>query len=183
MATKKICVLFTILLSMVGTKAIAYDIAVDNSDGVTIYYNFINDGKEVEVAYHNNSYKGNVVIPKEITYMNRSFKVTSIESNAFAGCNELTSVTIGDNVTTIGHEAFCNSLNLTSVIIGNSVTSIDNAAFWLCAGLVSVTIPNSVRYIGGGAFIGCKSLTSITIPNSVTEIGDYAFKNSVSKRV
>ena len=28
----------------------AYDLAVDNNDGVTIYYNFINDGKELKVA-------------------------------------------------------------------------------------------------------------------------------------
>ena len=31
--------LFTALLSMVGTRAIAHDIEVKNADGVTIYYN------------------------------------------------------------------------------------------------------------------------------------------------
>ena len=35
-------------MSMVGTKASAYDIAVENEDGVTIYYNYINDGKVVK---------------------------------------------------------------------------------------------------------------------------------------
>ena len=48
MAKKKLFFLFSILLSMVGTKASAYDIAVENEDGVTIYYNYINDGKVVK---------------------------------------------------------------------------------------------------------------------------------------
>ena len=36
-------VLLTVLMSMVGAKALAYDIAVENADGVTIYYNYISD--------------------------------------------------------------------------------------------------------------------------------------------
>ncbi len=65
---------------MVGAKAFAYDIEVKNSDGVTIYYNYINDGLELEVARYPSDYiyKGNVVIPDEVTYMNRTRKVTTI---------------------------------------------------------------------------------------------------------
>ena len=48
---------------MAGTKAFAYDIAVKNADGVTIYYNYINDEKELEVTNNNNNYTGSVVIP------------------------------------------------------------------------------------------------------------------------
>ena len=44
-------ILLTILMSMVGTKAFAYDIKVENADGVTIYYNYINNGMELEVTY------------------------------------------------------------------------------------------------------------------------------------
>ena len=36
-------ILPTMLLCMFGAKAYAYDIAVNNADDVTIYYNFIND--------------------------------------------------------------------------------------------------------------------------------------------
>ena len=43
MGTKRICYLLIILLSMVVTKAWAYDIKVDNADGVTVYYNYINN--------------------------------------------------------------------------------------------------------------------------------------------
>ena len=44
-----ITILLSVLMSMVGANALAYDIAVENADGVTIYYNYINDGKELEV--------------------------------------------------------------------------------------------------------------------------------------
>ena len=45
-----ITILLTVLLSMVSKIVLAYDIAVENADGVTIYYNYINDGNELEVA-------------------------------------------------------------------------------------------------------------------------------------
>ena len=50
MKSKKLFFLFSILLSMVGTKALAYDFEAKNADGVTIYYNYINDGKELAVT-------------------------------------------------------------------------------------------------------------------------------------
>ena len=201
----KLRFLLTVLMSMVGAKSFAHDIEVKNADGVTIYYNYINDGKELEVTFgsssyssYMNEYEGNVVIPEEVTYMNRTRKVTSIGDSAFRGCPGLTSVTIGNSVTSIGYSAFrgCSGLtsvtignsvtsigedaftgckNLTSVSIGNSVTSIGNSAFSGCSGLTSVTIPNSVTSIGSEAFSYCKGLTSVTIDNSVTSIGSYAF--------
>ena len=128
MKTKKIFYLFTVLMSMVGAKAFAYDIAVENADGVTIYYNYISDGLELEVT-KNGKYSGNVVIPEEVTYMNRTRKVTSIGESAFSYCNGLTSVTIPNSVTSIGDYAFGNCHSLTSVTIPNSVTSIGSYAF------------------------------------------------------
>ena len=128
--------------------------------------------------------------------------VTSIGSDAFAGCSGLTSVTIGEKVTKISSSAFsgCSGLtsltfnaekctemgsynypvfrdctNLKSLTIGNKVTTIPDYAFFRCSGLTSVTIGNSVTSIGEYAFRGCSGLTSMTIPNSVTTIGEAAF--------
>jgi hypothetical protein len=101
--------------------------------------------------------------------------VTSIGDYAFSHCTSLTNVIIGNNVTSIGDYAFSYCTSLTNVIIGNSVTSIGDYAFYYCTFLPSVTIPNCVTSIGDSAFDTCGRLSSITIGNSVTSIGDHAF--------
>ena len=110
------------LLSMVGLNASAHDIEVANADGVTIYYNYSDDGRELYVTFRGGNvssyydeYYGIVVIPDEVTYMGRTRKVTSIREDAFASCKGLTSVTIGNSVTSIGMDAF-DGVDLTSVV-------------------------------------------------------------------
>ena len=151
MASKNLFILISILLSMVETKTLAEGFGVKNADGVTIYYTYINDGKELEVAGISDNCK-TLVIPEEVTYMNRT-----------------------RNVKSIGYRAFWNGRNLTSATIPNSVTSIGERAFEGCRALASVTISNNVTTIENNTFYNCEALTSITIPNSVTTIGDNAF--------
>ena len=168
-------VLLAAALCLMGTKAQAYDLAIENADGVTIYYNYINDATELEVVTGgNNSYSGDVAIPEEVTYMNRTRKVTSIGQSAFYYCTGLTSVTIPGSVTSIGRFAFAECYALTSITIPSSVTSIEFGTF-NNSGLTSVTISDGVTSIGDAAFNLCSNLTSITIPSSVTSIGQSAF--------
>ena len=170
------------LMSMAYTMASAHDIAVANSNGKTIYYNYNSDGSSVSVTYqgtsyssYSNEYTGDIVIPETVTYSGQTYSVTTIGSSAFRGCIGLTSVTIPNSVTSIGGSAFSGCSDLTSVTIPNSVTSIGNSAFSGCSGLTSVTIPNSVTSIGASAFYACSGLTSVIIPNSVTSISSSAF--------
>ena len=174
------------MMALLSTiNVFAYDIAVENDDGVTIYYNYINEGQELEVTHKHSGpwtgtssdgcYSGTIIIPEEVTFMNRKRKVTSIGSHTFRGCMWLTSVTISNNVTSIGNMAFYQCIKLTSVTIPNSVSSIGTGVFRDCSGLTSITIPNSVTIIGEKTFSYCTGLTSVTIPNSVTSIGEQAF--------
>ena len=181
----KLTFLIAVLMSMAVTKSFAHDIEVTNADGKTIYYNFRNNSTELEVTYrglwyssYSNEYTGNIVIPSEVTYSNKTYKVTYIGSEAFYDCPGLASITIPNSVTSIGSCAFYHCSGLTSITIPSSVTSIGDYAFYHCSGLTSITIPNSVTSIGGGAFYHCSGLTSITIPNSVTSIGGGAFYNT-----
>ena len=98
--------LLLLVMMMLPVVASAYDIAVKNADDVTIYYKYVNNVTELAVTNGTYSYSGNVVIPEEVTYMNRTRRVTSIGDWAFNDCSELTSVTIPNSVTSIGDYAF-----------------------------------------------------------------------------
>ena len=103
-------------------SAFSHDIAVQNADGVWIYYNYTNDGMELEVTFRGDKpysslyeYEGNVLIPEEVTYMNRTCKVTNIGESAFDSCIGLTFITIPNSVKSIGFEAFALCSGLTSI--------------------------------------------------------------------
>ena len=100
-------------------------------------------------------YEGNVIIPEEIEYDSKTYKVTSIGDKAFYKCKRLTSITIPNSVTMIGEDAFYGCEGLTSITFPYSLGYIGDYAFSLCTGLTSITIPNSVTHIGHRAFAGC----------------------------
>ena len=152
-------ILLAVLMSMIGAKASAHDIEVANADGMTIYYNYINNNTELAVTYRGkysdsypDRYSGNVVIPGAVTYDEHTYSVTAINDYAFQDCSDLTAVTIPNSVTTIGYRAFYGCSSLTEVTIPNSVTSIGEYAFASCSGLNSVTIGTGVLSLGYVAF-------------------------------
>ena len=162
-------VLLTVLMSMVGTKASAHDIKVENADGVTIYYNYINNKTELEVTYEGYNellaerYIGNVVIPESVTYNGNTYPVTAIGDYAFHFCSKLTAVTIPNSITSIGYRAFRGCSRLTAVTIPNSIVFIGEESFANCSGLTSVIIPNSVARMGANPFSGCSGLKEIVV--------------------
>ena len=113
--------------------------------------------------------------------------VTDIMPLAFAGCLNLSSVSIPNTVTKIGAGAFADCTSLTNISIPSSVKDMAYEArnsmpglFQGCTKLVTVNIPSGVTNIGWSTFSNCKSLTSITLPNSITSIENWAFSGCIN---
>ena len=124
----------------------------------------------------------------------------NVEANAFAGCTELTGVTIGNEVERLGTGAFQGCTNISKItgradhvlaiskkcgsgafeieITGNR--NIEASAFANRTEITGVTIGNEVTSIATKAFQNCSSLISVTIGNRVTTIGSLAFQNCLS---
>lgn len=113
-----------------------------------IYY-FIK-GDVVGVIAGENKYKGDVKIPETIVYNGTEYQVTRIESGAFVGCTELTSVELPE------------CINYVSGFPG-------------CTQLASINIPKGLTKIGDGMFRDCVSLSSCELPDNIKSIGQGAF--------
>ncbi len=167
---KKLLLLICAILFSVASFAESVEI-----DG--IYYILDKSTGKAATTYSPNKYKGDVVIPESVEYNETKYAVSSIGSDTFTNCSELTSIKLPSSITSIGEYAFAYCESLSSIDIPNGVDSISSYVFHYCNGLTSITIPNSVVKIGDHAFESCKSLSTIDIPNSVTTIGQSAFKN------
>ena len=186
---KLILLLLTTLLPLAAS---AYDIEARNADGDTIFYNFINDSTELAVTLcderissEERKYSGDLVIPEEVTFDNKTLKVTAIGSKAFDGCTKLTSIAIPNSVTTIGDYAFWHCDTLASITIPASVVNIGYLAFLHCERLTSIEVEegnarydsrndcNAIILTASNKLIkGCKETI---IPSDVTIIDDWAF--------
>ena len=103
--------------------------------------------------------------------------VVAIEDSAFAGCNDLTSVTVLSNVTRIGRLAFFDCTSLAEVILCEDVVEMGSYAFWDCLNLKNVTFrgASALTAMGEYAFYGCERLERIRIPAGVGTVGDFSF--------
>ena len=106
-----------------------------------------------------------------VAYWNGNYKV-------YIDMYKIEEFTVPDGVETIETEAFAGCESLSSVTIPEGVTSIGIRAFQDCTGLTSIVIPDSVKTIEGSAFYNCNNLDSVTMGTGVTSIGSYAFRSN-----
>ena len=171
--------LYTLLFALaIGVGMLwASDTAVDG-----IWYDFNDSTLTASVTYQGdsydtyaNEYSGAIVIPSEVIYEGKTYRVTTIGNVAFYYCFNVTSVTLPESVTRIGMGAFWGCVGMTSIEIPNSVTELGNSTFYYCSRLSSIDLPRGLKVIPDGTFGSCVSLTSIHIPDSVTSIENTAF--------
>jgi hypothetical protein len=124
---------------------------------------------------------GAVAIPATIT----GLAVTSITGEAFTQSN-ITSVAIPASVTSIGSQVFAACFNLTAITVdpqnpyyssreGVLFDKNQSTLLQYPEGLAgSYTVPGSVTTIATGALAECGGLTSLSIPGSVSTLLDLA---------
>jgi glucan-binding YG repeat protein len=123
----------------------------------------------------------------------------TIGCRAFAGCNNLLSVSMPEQTIMLGNMAFYECEKLESIVLPEGLAILEEQAFSRCTSLKNMDIPSTVKEIGvlamdgcaslenvslheglqsigSGAFSYCRQLKSVQIPESVKTIGDLAFE-------
>lgn len=167
-----------------GKKNPQKESPVVRKPSVGLEYELNEDGLSYTVVGIGSCEDKALVIPAQYN----DLPVTAIGEDAFAFCDNLTSIYIGDYVTTIEDYAFCLCYNLTKIEVGKS-----NKAYQSISGNLytkdgkkliqyaigkkgeSFTVPSSVEIIGYMAFYDCDNLTSVNVGKAVT-IEDRAFE-------
>ena len=170
---KQRCFRLLLLASAIATSLSA---AAYSFESAGIYYN-ITGNNTVEVTYSdrdNNTYSGSVSIPETVTNNGTEYSVTKIGESAFKG-SAVTSVSMPEGITSIDYNAFSGCQNLETVALPESLTIFGFRAFESCKLLKTIKIPSGVTAIPGSCFYCCSSLESVTIPVGVMTIGQYAF--------
>lgn len=142
-----------------------------------------NNGK---FDFHNDSYKGDIVVPEQVTINGKKYTVGGIYRlvgdndktngspidkgysnsafNEFGRVNTLTSVKLPKTATApIPYCCFHGCKKLTSVEIPEGVKEIEHHAFDQCSALKEIKLPTSLRILRHQAF-QASGLTTITIP-------------------
>ena len=210
---KQKVLILAILIMAITPGVFAYDFSAVAPSGQTLYYNIV-DGNARVTFPGTDIYStwtgftkptGNLIIPNNVYYGGHIYTVTSVNSNTFKNCSDITSVTIPSTITSIAYNSFsgCSGItsvnynaidctissnntiispfnncpNLSIVNFGDSVNYIPPWLLYNCDAISSIVIPNNTISIGYGAFSDCSALTSVTIGNSVTTIMPTAFQN------
>ena len=100
---------------------------------------------------------------------------TYINDTLFQSCTALKTVKLPSSLTQINTDAFAGCVNLVSVTMPN-VRIIYERAFQNCSSLESLTLPGSLSILSGDVFNGCTSLNSITFGGTKAEWGKFADK-------
>lgn len=152
----------------------------NTNDTSASYYKFvITSIGEVEVAGFAEAYNGNVInpsdyesitIPNETVIEGKTYVVTSIGKKAFAGCENLTSISVPNSVIQFGDSAFFNCSKLSYQLPGNA--TFGKAAFHNCGNIYTGKIGDKT-YIDLGLPSGTKWATYNVGASLPTEYGDY----------
>lgn len=138
--------------------------------GVSYTYEPLMDGTAVITSVSIPQGITDIYIPETID----GYKISGIESYAFAGQVSAERVTIPDTVSYIGSSSFMSCTSLREVTIGAGIKALPDDCFFACPALESISLPETLESIGNETFFGCDAL-DLYIPANVYSIGENAF--------
>ncbi|MBR6648185.1 MAG: leucine-rich repeat domain-containing protein [Bacteroidaceae bacterium] len=128
-------------------------------------------------------YSGEIVIPATVEYEGEVYPVTDILDEAFAGCAQLVSVSLGENIESVGIGAFEGCSMLAKVLFPASLHVIGMQAFKGCTLLKEVVLPANVIVIGKSAFAGCTALERAFLSDNLINIEPSLFDGCAALRL
>lgn len=105
--------------------------------------------------------------------------IESIPQELFKNCQNLKTVTFGEEVTSMGANIFKGCTNLKNITIPGSITKL-NSSTLTYSSLENVTIQEGVEELGNAAFSGLTELKTVSFPKSLKKIGMHAFNGCSS---
>ena len=96
--------------------------------------------------------------------------VTTMEQDAFNGCNFLSLDSLPTNLTKLDFRVFYDCYNITINKIPMSIQRIEANAFYGCRSLTEMTFEGTPSFVNAIAFYNCPNLTTINVPWAEGEV-------------
>lgn len=119
--------------------------------------------------------KNNKLIPVSLQHV--TINGSNIPNDAFNGCSNIKSISLGSSVNKIEDYAFYNCRSLGSITMHDSVRSVGTWAFADCSSLQNIKLSEQLTELPSNVFNGCSQLDNIVIPRNIISINDNAFKD------
>lgn len=105
----------------------------------------------------------NILVPASLVHVWLDGAVDAVSEYAFADCNKLVAVLLGDEIRKIGDFSFylCEKLKYVNL---TGLEQIGDFAFAYCNAFVHATLGARLEQVGFGALQGCAALSSVTLP-------------------
>lgn len=147
----------------------------------------IDDGVALYIEDDAGKYTLSMILDKSITTYKLKEGTKTVAGDAFARCEQLVSVDLGDELESIGGSAFSGCISLKSISLPSSLVSFGSAVFYGCKSLETVEGFQNVNWqdesrvrengmVPEMLFYGCESLKGIELPDDLRAIGAGAFQ-------